>query len=277
MAEPATTARPHAVLSVDPPRLDHVFVVLDATAYRDVAASTFLRDHFARVTVKQPMGTLAGHHCAVAVAGESTLIELCPTPPFPGVSAGLVLSYETPGRIKGAGAALDGRVELVRRVVDGAADPQPWCHVLQPDLGGDGPFRLMLSEVTPEYFARIGAKVHNGQQTRRAYLDATLGRPGPGRRLRDVAVVTVRLRTERARRLVEILRALGYDEVPTSDGTMLRGPNERVRVIPGVAEPEGVVSVGLALHKSDPGRHLFGESSVLDGVIWTFRPYGGRP
>src|SRR5436190_2313385 len=84
------------------PPLYRVSVVLDEPAYRDVAASAFLGAQF---------GRLSGHGDGVRIAGENTVVELLPAggAAAGGQSAGLVLSYETPGSIGAAHARLDDR------------------------------------------------------------------------------------------------------------------------------------------------------------------------
>jgi hypothetical protein len=266
---------------VAPPLLDHVFVVLDDDAYQDVVGSRFLREEFGRVRVKPSTDSVTDSRAGIQIAGENTLIELFPAAaaPFPGGSAGLALSYETPGSIQSARERLDDRgasplhCELIRRPADGGTEPQPWYHLLQPELDADSPFHLTIAEVTPEYFTLLGAALDGGRLTRRAHLNATLGRPpAPHLRLRDVADVTVRLRADRARRLVATLAALGYVATGGPDGQQLTGPDARIRVVIDEAEPEGVLAIGLSLNRPYPQRHRFGESSALTGDVWTFRP-----
>jgi len=108
--------------------------------------------------------------------------------------------------------------------------------------------------------------------TRRAYLDAVLGRPPADRVLRDLADVTVRLRADRARRLVATLEALGYVGTGSPDGRWLTGPDTGIRVVVDEAEPEGVLAIGLHLTRPYPHRHRFGDSCVLTGEAWTFQP-----
>ncbi len=265
------------------PLLHHVFVVLDDAAYRDVLRSRFLREDFGRVT--ESTGGLAGPGTGLAVAGENTVLELVPAgaAAVPGES-GFVLSYETPGSIDAARERLDDRgasplrCRLVRRTVAGSAEPQPWYHLVQPELDAHSPVRVAIAEPTPECFAHLGARADAGRLTRRAYLDAVLGRPAaPQLRLRDVAEVTVRLRAHRARRLVATLEALGYAGTGSPDGRWLTGPDARFRVVVDEAEAEGVLAIRLRLNRPSPHHHRFGDSSVLAGDVWTFRPGVARP
>jgi hypothetical protein len=242
---------------VAPPLLDHVFVVLDDLAYRDVVGSRFLREEFGRVRATTG-------EAGLEIAGENTLILLHPASAAPRTGlAGIGFSYETPGSIEAARERLDHRGASPLRCGLVRHGTQPQCHVVQPELDPDSHFHLRIA----------GAARDGGRLTRRAHLDAAHGRPAaPHHRLRDVAEVTVRLRADRARRLVASLEALGYPVTGGPDGQRLTGPDARIRVVVDEAEPEGVLAVGLSLNRPYPDRHRFGDSSTLTGDVWTFRP-----
>ncbi|MDP9793794.1 hypothetical protein J2S43_002306 [Catenuloplanes nepalensis] len=265
--------------------MDHVVVMLDGTAYRAARDAAFLRDEFARVAVKESESSLAGTYTATAVLGTSTLVELfdVAAPPLPGVTAGLVLSFEVPGSAARAAALLTGAgvpfsYELVRRAVPGEAGMRPWYHLIRPDLGPGNPFLLMITEVTGDYFRAIGAaEGPGGTLRRRDYLDARLGSPPPAHHLLgDVTEVRVRLHPDRSARLRDALTTLGF----TAEGPVLRGPDSVVHLTDGGTGPEGVTTVRVSLRRpaDADGTHRFGGTSALTfragahDAEWRFTP-----
>jgi hypothetical protein len=270
--------------------LDHVIVMFDAPAYADLLASgDQLGTALGRYAVKQSESSLAGRYSAAVVMGSSTLVEFFDVgaPPLPGITAGMVFSFEVPHSVWTAKSALtDAGVEfgyeLVHRAVDGEAQMRPWYHLLRPDLGEDNPFLLMVTEVTPEYFASIGATPQDDRLSRRQYLDAGVGRGRePGQAMRDISSVQVRLRPKRARVVRNTLIALGFTEVGDDSRSVLRGVDSTVVIVSAEQAPEGVLSIGLELEQTpapDSLPHRFGDTSTLDlsgqdGMgEWRFEP-----
>jgi hypothetical protein len=263
---------------MSPPLLDHVFVVVDDDSYRAVGESAYLSQTFARVKHKRSTSTLAGTYAAVVVAGVNTSVEFFPAsaPPFPGLAAGLVLAFESPGAIVEAHrllterAASPVRLEQVRRTLDGSDQPRSWYTLLEPEMGPNSPIRLMLAEVAPEYLAAVGAAPSpDGRLSRRAYLDAAFGRPAAdGQPLRDVTEVTLRLHADRARCVVTTLTTLGYRVTGGPHGQLLTGPDAVIRVQVDEASPEGVPDIRLVCQEPVPRLRL--GATTLEADRWTF-------
>lgn len=273
------------------PRIDHVMVLLDEAAYRDVAGSAFLSEEFARLQRKDANSSVAGQYATLGVAGENTLIEIFGAAPgsMPMVG-GLVFSFEQPGSSPVARAALDqtGQVkyyhDLVRRAVPGRDEQQPWYHLISVDLGEASPFVLFLNEVTPEYYTAIGARPSaNGRFRRRDYLDAVLGRRSDGTwLLRDLVGVTLTANADRARRIADALTALGYTETDDAGTRVLTGPDLTIRLVVGEPGAERVTEIRMALaagrrRPDTPAELRFGETSRLviesdDTARWIFHP-----
>ncbi|MBT2488425.1 hypothetical protein J7E96_07775 [Streptomyces sp. ISL-96] len=274
------------------PRLDHVMVLLDGAAHRDVSASGFLAKRFGRIKRKEAESSVAGQYSTLGVAGENTLIELFGSdlPSASPLTGGLVFSFEEPGSAERARAALDASGEvkyhhdLVLRTVEGAEEQQPWYHLISVDLGEGSPLLLFLNEVTPEYFRSLGARpAPDGALLRKSYLDAALGAPdGVKRLMKDVTGVTVSVTADRGRRLAGALAVFGFTEAETAPGVReLRGPGLTLRLETGDRlERVTEVEIGLdpdACEPSGPREFRFGETSrmVLESpetARWSFTP-----
>ena len=283
------TTTPPTVHVRPEPRLDHVMVLLDEAAFRDIADSGFLGERFARMRRKEADSSVAGQYATLGIAGGSTLIELFGS--IPGgapLVGGLVFSFEQPGSSEAARALLDesGQVryyhDLVRRALPESTDQQPWYHLISVDLGEASPFVLFLNEVTPQYFASIGATpTDEGRFRRGDYLDAVLGAvPAGSRLLRDITGITMTASAQRAPRIADALAALGYEVTEAAEELVLTGFDLTLRLRPSVEGAERVTEIQLAL---EPGEHdagtvtelRFGQTSVLrigpaDTARWTF-------
>lgn len=274
------------------PRIDHVMIMLDPVTYQDVASNVFVDADFGRTKRKEADSSLAGKYGTLGIAGTHTLIELfCSETPGSGpLVGGLVFSFEEPGSSPLARAKLnDGQVgyyhDLVRRAVPGQDDQQPWYHLISVDLGEASPFLLFLNEVTPEYFATIGARpTAEGALSRQAYLDSVVGPvAGEPRLMQDIVGMTLTVGPERARRITGALTALGFTAAVDGAVHVLEGPGLTIRLDVGETEPERVAEVEIALTPgprtgATPTELRFGETSrlVIDGdrARWTFRPVG---
>jgi hypothetical protein len=279
------------------PRLDHVFLTVDAGTFLELQGTPLLfEEKLGRYRIKNATSTLIGPYRTVNISGRNTFIEFFPdnAPPFPGVRLGIVMSFDRPGQSARAQEmfrkqGITFRHELVRRAVEGAAEPQPWYHLVRPDFGADSPFTLFLSEITPEYYDRIGAqRTPDGRQTREEYLAAAMRAPQTGEQyFDDVRRVTLALGAERAERLRTVLSTLGYTCEVARDRLALEGCGATLDVntcSPGDAE--GLRHLELSLTRpfaTQPQVLHFGSRSSLElspggeaRACWTFAPAHAR-
>ncbi|PWW62467.1 DUF5829 family protein [Actinokineospora spheciospongiae] len=260
------------------PRLDHVMVLLDAETHRSIEETGFLAERLGRIKVKKADSSVAGQYSTLGIAGRSTLVELfgAEMPGSAPLSGGLVFSFEEPGSSPGARALLDatGTVrhhhDLVRRVVEGHEEPRPWYHLINVDLGAGNPLLLFLNEVTPEYFASLGAVAEpDGAMRRAAYLDAVLGRPAdPASLLRDISGVTLLVGADRAAALAAALAPFGWVPTEGVEGTELVGPGLTIGLRVGDWPRERVAEIHLDLEPGAwtddvPAELVFGPTSRL--------------
>lgn len=256
---------------------NHIFLTIDPKTHHDIAeCPLFAKEIFGRFRIKETTSTLAGFYRTSNVMGESTFVEFFPdsAPPLEGVRLGLVLSFDRSGEWPIAREALIEQgatpvsYELVRRMVPGEEEPQPWYHHMRPDFGHASPFTLFLSEVTPEYFRRIGATPGpDGLQDRSAYLAAACKAvQKPGHYLQDITGAKIRLRPNRAAALAATLRPLGYQEGGNGVGTRLQGPNFDLEIVAEEEQREGLLELRLEMKRPYPEpcyRLTFGNSSTL--------------
>lgn len=257
------------------PRIDHVMVLLDASAHEEVAACGFLSERFGRLREKTADSSVAGQYRTLGVAGDSSLIELFSAgmPGLGSLTGGLVFSFEEPGSSLAARALLDasGQVkyhhDLVKRTVAGSAEQQPWYHLISVDLGEGSPLLLFLNEVTPEYFEAVGARPDaDGALRRRDYLNAVVGAPGGSSLLmRDITGVTLLVRAERARRIAGALSVFGYAMTEDAGPPELRGPDMTIRLRINESAPERITEIQIRLAEGghEPVEFQFGETSRL--------------
>jgi hypothetical protein len=273
------------------PRIDHVMVLVDPSAYGELSASGFLRERFARLKEKQADSSVAGQYSTLGVAGDSTLVELfnAEMPGFAPLTGGLVFSFEEPGSSLAARALLDasGHVkyhyDLVKRAPEGSAQQQPWYHLISVDLGEASPLLLFLNEVTPGYFEAVGARTaEDGALRRRDYLNAVVGPPGRDSLLmRDITGVTLLVRAERARRITDALSVFGYTATERAEGPELRGPGLSIQLLIDGSALERVTEIRIQLAEGnhEPLEFHYGDTSRLiiqpNAIArWIFTPAG---
>ena len=259
------------------PHLDHVFLTVDSTTLSDIQESALLsEEQLGRFRIKHASSTLIGPYRTVNVAGQSTFIEFFPAsaPPFPGISLGIVMSFERPGQSLRARQRLElegipVRREMVWRSVEGSADPQPWYRLLRPEFGDDSPFTLFLSEITPEYFKHIGAQcTPDGHQTREAYLTAAMKAPQAEKHyFEDLRRVTLCLSEQRSWRLRAVLEALGHVCKEEAGRLLLQGPSGVLDVVIDDRGGEGLRQLDISLTRpfqGEPRVLRFGNRASLE-------------
>jgi hypothetical protein len=276
------------------PHLDHVFVTVGSDVLTSVCDDKFLADGaFSRFLVKNATSTLLGPYRTTNIVGRNTCVELFPegAPPFPGIRVGVVMSFDHAGESLQARARLDKlgvsyHHELVRRKVAGHDDPQPWYHLVRPDFGEHSGFTLFLSEVTPEYFDRVGAiRGPDGAHDRHAYLDAVLKAPHlPSHSFEDIRRVVLELHPARAELLATILTTLGY-RAERREALHLSGPDVELEIRQVPQGHDRLVELGLELgrpYTELPRIHDFAGASRLSlspagraDAVWSFRAAAG--
>jgi hypothetical protein len=289
----------HDVAFATPPHLDHVFVTVGAEALKLINECEFLRgEKFSRFATRSSESSLLSSYTATRAYGKNTVVEIFldrfgGNDTFIEHRAGIVLSFDHPGEMKGAhrvlhSAGIPFSSEIVERVIprdDGGRDRRPWYEFTRPALGGISPVALFLHEMQPGFLAEIGAKAGpDGRQDRSERFDAALGRPHtPVHLMEDIVGVTVRLRPARIERASAILSTLGYEVSATDSGIRVRGIDADFIFMADESTREGTVELTIKLARPAPGRRFdFGSESSLVlspagpddcSAVWTFLPH----
>lgn len=291
-----TTMNEPATLS-SPPQLDHVFVTVDAKTLKGINECQFLvEEELGRFLIRDAESTLLGRYEPTRVFGKNTLVEIFPNAfggndTFKGVSAGVIFSFDRVGqtevarqRLTDCGISFEG--ELVERIVrsaSGQTDHLPWYVFTRPNMGEKSTAALFFHELTPAYFARIGAKCDaEGRQNRSDHFDAALKRPhSPNHLMQDIVGVTIRLARRHIDHAAGILTAFGYSKSVDGDVVSLRGPTGEIKFVADDSAP-GAVELKIRLSRPMPGRRFeFSPSSSLvlsplgaddHFATWTFVP-----
>jgi hypothetical protein len=182
-----------------------------------------------------------------------------------------VFSFDTPGtmdQVRERLAGFDLGHELVERTVDDV--PVPWYQLLRPKVSS-GPLTLMFAEVTPAYYASIGATPEaDGRLSRRGYLAAALAESrADDRLLAEFTAVDLTVTAQTAERLTALLTELNF----TASGNELRGPDAVVRLNIDDTATEGVTGLQTTLTDGWDGPPVrFGDRCQVDAAGWTFAP-----
>lgn len=280
-----------------PPQLDHVFVTVDAQTLKGINECQFLAEEkLGRFLIREAESTLLGRYQPTRVFGESTLVEIFPDKfggrdNFKAIAAGVIFSFDQIGqtavarkRLEDSGISFDGElVERVGQSASGQAQNLPWYIFTRPHMGEDSAAAVFFHELTPEYFARIGATCDDsGRQNRSAHFDAALKKRHTSNYLmQDIVGVTIHLARRHIEHAAGVLTALGYARRDDVDGIHLQGPMAEITFVPDESSINPV-RLKIKLSRPMPGwRFDFSPSSSLAlspqgaddySAIWTFIP-----
>ena len=267
--------------------LNHFFVVVDSTTFKDIEQSSFLRREFAvteqRTTVRTDM-TYTGLY----FYGTNTYFEFfdesSDTSRQVGFS-GIALGVDQAGELQAVGRDLSSNFpldqELITRLYNGKQVPWFYAGELK-----DFPITASLGVWFMEYHPRF-LDEWNPQPARRnkglsrkqilqrygAVLKDIPAKPY----FEDVIALTVAVNDEHRKKLAELCMQLGYSERTVADAKVLKGPDFELRLIPKTEELRGIQEITMRV-RSKPKEQTefrFGTKSVLrfrdDGLAtWTF-------
>lgn len=228
-ASPQAGSSP-AQAAMQPPALNHVYVVLDAATYAAIRDSRDLAELLGRADGGLPdHAPPAPDADRVFFRGRQTYLEFfAPDNRFnePVGKVGLALGYDEPAPFD----ALEQtwRVTCGDRTRRSAVEwrrsepPTPWYDALQCDDTAIGPLAVWAMVYRPEFLRwQSGAEPEAPPRTARADVLAPRRQAGQGRF--DVTGVTIDLSPPLHTKLVGQLEQAGFERLDTPAGVRLRG------------------------------------------------------
>jgi Family of unknown function (DUF5829) len=268
--------------------LNHFYVVPDATTYKAISGSEFLKSEFAvtetRTTVRAD-STYTGFY----VYGINTYFEFLETISSGSIAkgaSGVAFGVDEPGGLKAIAAAMPeefpGEATLITRALNDR--PVSWFYMATPKsfpYGDPSGFSFWLMEYHPNFLAEWKPQPQgtNKGVARRDILEryaVTLGGKPDHLLFQDVVGLTVALEDARIKRWSELCQAFGFRLGKDKDATVLEGPDLTLRLLPARSDRRGVREILMRLRRppANPGEHKLGTSVLtLRGdatATWSF-------
>jgi hypothetical protein len=268
--------------------LNHFYVVPDATTYKAISGSEFLKNEFAvtetRTTVRAD-STYTGFY----VYGVNTYFEFLESISDGSIekgASGVAFGVDEPGGLKAIAAAMPeefpGEATLITRALNDR--PVPWFFMATPKsfpYGDSSGFSFWLMEYHPSFLAEWKPQPQgsNTGVARRDILGryaATLTGQPTQPLFQDVVGLTVALGEARIKRWSELCQAFGFRLGKERDAVVLEGPDLTLRLLPARSDWRGVREILMRLRRppSNPTEYKLGTSRLaLKGdtsATWSF-------
>lgn len=255
--------------------LNHFYVVIDSTTYKEIEQSAFLRSEFAvteqRTTVRTDMS-----YTGLYFYGTNTYFEFfdvaSDTSRQLGFS-GIALGVDQPGELQTVARELSSNFSLDQETITRQYNGKqiPWFHAGELK---DFPLGSSLAVWFMEYHARFldewnphpGAR--NQRVSRKQILQryAAVLKDVPAKPyFEDVVALTVAVDEENRKKLAELGKLLGYSERTVGDAIVLKGPDIELRLLPQTEASRGIQEITMRVTRKpkDQSEFRFGTKSVL--------------
>jgi len=255
--------------------LNHFYLVVDSTTYKDIEQSSFLRGEFAateqRTTVRKDRS-----YTGLYFYGANTYFEFfdvaSDTSRQVGFS-GIAFGVDQTGELRVVGRELADSLSMdqepITRLYDGRQ--VPWFYAAWgKDFSIDSSLGVWLMEYHPRFLDEWNPRTSASNQavSRKeilqryaAVLDDVPAKPY----FEDVVALTVALNDEPRQKLSEFCKRLGFNERMIGDANVLQGPDLELRLL---AETEGTLGIQemtmrVRREPKDQTEFRFGAKSVL--------------
>ena len=255
--------------------LNHFFVVIDSTTFKDIEQSPFLRREFAvteqRTTVRTDM-TYTGLY----FYGTNTYFEFfdvaSDTSRQIGFS-GIALGVDQAGELQAVGRELSSKFSVVQETITRQYNGKqiPWFYAGQlKDFPIDSSLGVWFMEYHPRFLDEWNSQPGGRNQgvSRKPILQryaAVLNDVPAKPYLEDVVALTVAVNDEHRKKLAELCKQLGYSERTVGGAIVLKGPDIELRLVQQTEELRGIQEITMRVRRKpkEQDEFRFGTKSVL--------------
>jgi len=255
--------------------LNHFYVVLDSTTYKDIEQSPFLRREFA-VTERRTTVRTDRSYTGLYFYGTNTYFEFfdvsSDTSRQVGFS-GIAFGVDQSGELQAVGKELSSNFafdqKLITRQYNGKQVPWFFMGGLQ-DFPIDSHLGVWLMEYHPhfldEWNPQPGARTQGVSRKQILQRYAAVLKDIPVKPyFEDVVALTVAINDSDRKKLVELFKLQGYSERTDGEANVVKGQGVEFRLVPQREESRGIREVTMRVKgkPKDQAEFRFGTKSVL--------------
>jgi hypothetical protein len=286
LLEPTTPAQKKEALPFQVP-LNHLFLTLDHTTFKEIQNSAFLRKEFApseeRTTVREDMTYTGLYFYGINTYFEffDAAQEKTRRPGDSGIAFGVEQAGASQVLQRRAAEALPmNRMPVTRQMGDAQV---PWFFMLVPKHRGlDASLSTWTMEYDAKFLARWHSEIKDGNKgiARKEILQryvAVLEDAPTNAYLQDVLAITLAADQASVELLTKQGKLIGYGVRIEGDATLLKGPDFLLRLIPETVTQRGIQQITLRVNRQpeEGTAFRFGAKSILkfngDGTAtWSF-------
>ena len=255
--------------------LNHFYVVIDSTTYKDIEQSPFLRKEFA-VTEQRTTVRTDRTYTGLYFYGTNTYFE------FFDVSSdssrqigfsGIAFGVDQSGELQAVSRALSSNFPLDQETITRQYNGKqvPWFYAgEQRDFPINSSLGVWLMEYHPRFLSEWNPQPGGSNQgvSRKHILQryAAVLKDIPAKPyFEDVVALTVAGNDESRKKLAEFCKLLGYSERIVGDAIVLKGPDIELRLIEQTEAARGIQEITMRVRRQpkEQAEFRFGTKSVL--------------
>ena len=265
----------HAKSKLPPVFLNHFYVVIDSTTYKDIEQSPFLHREFA-VTEQRTTVRTDRSYTGLYFYGTNTYFEFFDVSSdssrqvgFSGIAFGVDQSGELQAVSKELSSSFPLDQETITRLYNGKQ--VPWFYTgEQKNFPIDSNFGVWFMEYHPRFLSEWNPQPGGSNQgvSRKQILQrygAVLKDIPTKPYFEDVVALTVAVNNESRKKLAELCKLLGYSERIVDDAIVLKGPDIELRLLPQTETSRGIQEITMRVRRQpkEQAEFRFGTKSVL--------------
>jgi Family of unknown function (DUF5829) len=255
--------------------LNHFYVVIDSTTYKDIEQSPFLRREFA-VTERRTTVRTDRSYTGLYFYGTNTYFEFfdvsSDTSRQVGFS-GIALGIDRAGKLQAVGRELSANFSLDQKTITRQYNGKqvPWFYAGElKDFPIDSSLGVWFMEYHPRFLDEWNPQPggRNEGVSRKQILQryaAVLKDIPPKSYFEDVVALIVAINDADRKKLTQLCKLLGYSERTVGDATVLKGPDIELRLVPQTEASRGIQEITMRVGRKpkEQSEFRFGAKSIL--------------
>ena len=254
--------------------LNHFYIVVDSTTFKDIEQSPFLRKEFA-VTEQRTTVRTDRSYTGLYFYGTNTYFEFFDVSSNPSTQvgfSGIALGVDQAGELQLIGKEVSSFSLDQKPITRQYSGKQvPWFYAGGPkEFPLDTPLSVWMMEYHPRFLDEWNPEASERNQgvTRKQILQryAAVLKDIPAQpHFEDVVAMRVAVNETDRKKLTELFKQLGYSEQTAGDAKVLKGPDMELRLVPQTETSRGIQEITMRVRSKpkEKAEFRFGAKSIL--------------